>query len=143
MKRSLAFVALLTLILFSAAQSQRTTAAKAGTRHKATVEFIDPVQLLNVTLKGRYIVIHDDGLMARGEACTFVYKENEPSKLVVSFHCIPVDRAKVSTFTFRTGLAPDGKTLELREFQFAGQTEAHQVPMNMEMKTAVVDLVRR
>lgn len=138
MKRSLAFIALLTIILFSAAQSQRTTAAKAGTKHKATVEFIDPVQLLNVTLKGRYIVIHDDEAMARGEACTFVYKENEPSKLVVSFHCIPVDRAKVSTFTYRTGLAPDGKTVELREFQFAGEREAHQVPTNAPMKTAAI-----
>jgi hypothetical protein len=136
MKCSLAFIALLTIILFSAAQSQRTTAA--GHKHRATVEFTEPVQLLNVTLQGRYLIVHDDELMARGEACTFVYKADEPNKLVASFHCIPVERRKVGTFTFRTGVAPDGKTIELREFQFAGETEAHQVPINIQMKTAVV-----
>ncbi len=139
MKRSLAFIALLTVILFSAAQSQRTTtAANTGHKHRATVEFIDPVRLLNVTLQGRYLIVHDDELMAKSEACTFVYKADEPDKLIASFHCIPIERRKVATFTFRTGLASDGKTIELREIQFAGETEAHQVPMNMPMKTASV-----
>lgn len=142
MKRSLVFIAVLSIIACGAIQTQRTTAAKAGTKHKAVVEFIDPVQLLNVTLKGSYLIVHDDELMARGQACTFVYSLKDESKLVVSFHCIPVERKKVATFTFRTALAPDGKTIELREIQFGGDTEAHQVPMNMPMQTAVVNLVR-
>jgi len=135
MKRSLAFIALLPIILFGAMQSQRTTATGARHKHQATVEFVEPVQLLNVTLQGRYLVVHDDDAMARGEACTFLYKADEPNKLVTSFHCIPVERRKVASFTFRTALAPDGKTIELREIQFGGETEAHQVPINMEMKS--------
>lgn len=135
MKRSIAFIALLAIIAFGATQSQRTTAA-AGHKHKAVVEFIDPVQLLNVTLQGRYLIVHDDELMARGEACTFVYKIDDPTKAVVSFHCIPVERKKVGTFTFRTALAADGKTVAVREFQFAGETEAHQVPINTQMNMA-------
>jgi hypothetical protein len=68
--------------------------------------------------------------MARGEACTFVYSgEAEiPSQLVVSFHCTPVERAKVGSFTVRTVLTLPGK-YDLREFQFAGSTQAHLVPV--------------
>lgn len=141
MKRALVFIALLSIIAFSTAQTQRTTAA-GGHKHKAVVEFIDPVQLLNVTLHGRYLIVHDDDLMAKGEACTFVYKADKSDELVTSFHCVPVDRRKVSVFTFRTGLAMDGRTVELREIQFAGETEAHQVPMNMQKNMGAVNLVR-
>ena len=73
--------------------------------------------------------VHDDAAMARGEACTFVYKGNTAVKgnLVVSFHCIPAQRLKVASFTVRTQQSAPGID-ELREFQFAGDTEAHMVP---------------
>ena len=141
MKRSLAFIAVLAILAIGAMQSQRATAA-GGHKHKAVVEFIDPVQLMDVTLQGRYLIVHDDEMMAKGQACTFVYKADNPDELIISFHCIPVERKKVGVFTFRTAAGPDGKTAELREFQFAGETEAHQVPMRMEMKTAVVAIVQ-
>src|SRR5215475_2538439 len=141
MKRSMALIAVFAVLALGAMQSQRTTGA-AGPKHKAVVEFVDPVQLMGVTLKGRYLIVHDDELMAKGEACTFVYDADNPNEVVTSFHCIPVERQKVRAFTFRTGVALDGRTIELREIQFAGETEAHQVPMNMEMKTEVVIVAR-
>lgn len=95
------------------------------------MKFDQPVELLGVTLKGEYLFVHDDTTMARGEACTFVYKglAELPRNLVVSFHCLPAVRGKVANFTVRTSQTSAGKA-ELREFQFAGSTEAHLVPFS-------------
>jgi len=97
-------------------------------RQKATTQFNQPVSLQGVILKGEYLFIHDDAAMARGEACTFVYKGASPVKenLVASFHCIPAERTKVKSFTVRTQQVAGVE--ELREFQFSGDTEAHVVP---------------
>lgn len=94
------------------------------------MKFTQPVKLMNVVLNGEYLFVHDDAAMARGEACTFVYKgvaENR-DKLVVSFHCTPAERSKAASFTVRTLLTAPGQ-IEVREFQFAGSTEAHLVPV--------------
>src|SRR5262249_20957640 len=68
---------------------------------KAKVRFDDPVKLLDVTLKGEYLFVHDEDKMARGEPCTYVYTHvaGQEDKLVLSFHCEPVQRQKVDHFT--------------------------------------------
>ena len=92
----------------------------------ATVRFDEKVKLLNVILvKGEYRFLHDDAKMALGEDCTYVY--DRAGKLVISFHCIPVERKKAISFRIVTERVTAGLS-ELREFQFAGDTEAHQVP---------------
>jgi len=95
------------------------------------MKFDQPVKLMGATLKGEYLFVHDDEAMARGEACTFVYKgeAENPNNLVVSFHCTPAVRGKVDYFTVRTLLTSPGQ-YELREFQFRGSTEAHLVPVS-------------
>lgn len=94
------------------------------------MKFNQPVKLMGLTLKGEYLFVHDDLAMARGEACTFVYKgvAEIPDKLVVSFHCTPAERDKVANFTVRTLMTSPGQ-YEVREFQFGGSTESHLVPM--------------
>ena len=53
--------------------------------------------------------------------------EVRPDKLVVSFHCLPVERSKPDQIVLTYGmLSPD--LFELREIQFAGSTEGHRVP---------------
>lgn len=96
---------------------------------KAVVAFDDPTKLLNVTLKGQYLFVHDDERMARGEACTYVYTYTEAKQgdLVASFHCKPVERQKAVQFSVTVTMRPDSK-LELVEYQFAGSTEGHRVP---------------
>lgn len=86
---------------------------------------------MGLTLRGDYLLVHDDAAMMRGEACTHVYKGNAevPDKLVVSFHCTPVPRTIVAHFTVRTMLISPGQS-ELSEFQFAGSSEGHLVPEN-------------
>lgn len=96
-------------------------------QQRATVEFTETVKLLNVFLKGDYLVVHDEERMAQGEDCTYVYDKS--GKLVVSFHCIPIERPKAESFrivTTRANLAYG--PAEIKEIQFAGSTEAHQVP---------------
>ena len=131
MKSFLLFVALLCAVTLSSSSAPSVaSAANFAPKDRAVMKFTQPVKLMGITLNGEYLFVHDDAAMARGEACTFVYKgvtENR-DKLVVSFHCTPAERAKVASFTVRTQLISPGE-IEIREFQFAGSTEAHLVPV--------------
>ena len=121
---ALAFIAAILFIIFSP-----TGKAHAPVKEKAVVEFPEKVKLLGVFLKGEYLFVHDEEKMARGEDCTYIYTsaKGQPGTLVLSFHCVPVERKKVDRFTVvTTRLLPD--LLELREYQFAGTTHGHGVP---------------
>ena len=82
-----------------------------------------------VLTPGQYLFVHDDTAMARGDACTLIYKGDaaDPNKLVVSFHCTPAERTKANHFVTRSTEKPGG-VVELLEYQFKGDTEAHLVP---------------
>jgi hypothetical protein len=100
---------------------------EANKQERATVEFTQTVKLLDVFLKGEYLIVHDEDKMAKGEDCTYLYDRS--GKLVVSFHCTPVERPKAKSFRVVTSrvLSPYGPA-EVKEIQFAGSTEAHLVP---------------
>lgn len=140
MRSFLLFIALLFVVILSSSPAPSVTAAEAGKKEKAVMNFDQPVRLLNVTLKGEYLLVHDDAAMARGEACTYVYKglNETPRKLVASFHCVPSARAKAGSFRMRLSLLAPGE-YELTEFQFAGSSEAHLVPSSQHAEH--VDLV--
>ena len=120
-------------------------AASSSHRQSAIAVFTKPVRLLGVILQGEYMFVHDDELMMSGNACTYVYKleAGQPDKLVVSFHCIPTPREQVATFTVRTSpVSSESMLYEVQEYQFAGSSEAHQVPSaDTQAKSANVDLV--
>jgi hypothetical protein len=130
MKTLLLFIALLCTVSLGSSWAVSATNADAAKKERATVTFTEPVHLMEATLKGQYLFVHDDVAMARGEACTYIYEGNSeiPAKLVVSFHCIPVARGKAAKFTVRTLMTWPGRS-ELKEFQFAGSIEAHLVPV--------------
>ena len=107
--------------------------ASAGATHKevAVVDFPEQVKLLGVFLKGQYLFVHDDALMSRGGACTYVYtlKDGKPDKLMVSFHCTPVERQTADHFVVKTILRSKLMAIrEVTEIQFRGSSEAHLVP---------------
>jgi hypothetical protein len=106
-------------------------ASSSARKQMALAQFDKPVLVQGQVLKGQYLFVHDDVAMQRGEACTYIYKGDAPvrDRLVVSFHCIPAERAPAVHFVFRTAEETPG-VLELREFQFAGDTEAHIVPVS-------------
>lgn len=100
---------------------------------KAVVEFTEPVKLLSAILKGTYLFLHDEGKMSRGEPCTWVYGRGETGKfdrLVVSFHCIPVEREEPAEQfkVFISGVSSPFTLPEVIEYRFAGSSEGHQVP---------------
>jgi hypothetical protein len=99
----------------------------------AVVTFDEPVKLQGVTLLGKYLFVHHEGLMARGKPCTSVYSAGgeKDGRFVVSFHCRPVKRNKAEQFKVITSQALPCDTPVIQEIQFAGSTEGHQVPSQL------------
>lgn len=130
MKTLLLFIALLCTVSLGSCTASATNIADAAKKQRARVTFSQPVDVMEATLKGQYLFVHDDLAMARGEACTYIYEGDAEiaAKLVVAFHCMPVARNKAAKFTVRTLMTWSGR-YELREFQFGGSSEAHLVPV--------------
>ncbi|HSO73997.1 MAG TPA: hypothetical protein VLU47_04100 [Blastocatellia bacterium] len=141
----LSVLALAALALASQAPAQKSRTAKPVPPmleqikpqqpeiQKAAVEFTEPVKLLGAILKGSYLFLHDEGKMSRGEPCTWIYGRGDTGKfdkLVVSFHCIPIEReGPAEQFKVIISGGSSAFTLpEVIEYRFAGSTEGHQVP---------------
>ncbi len=132
MKSLLTFIAILCVVTLSSSLTPSVSnAANAAKKERAVMKFSEPIQLMGATLKGEYLFVHNDEAMARGEACTYVDKgqAENVNNLVVSFHCMPVAAPRAPYFRVRAGLNMFGQ-YEIREFQFAGSTEVHLVPLN-------------
>jgi hypothetical protein len=105
--------------------------AVSGKKQTGVVEFSSRVKLRDIYLSGKYLFVHDDERMARGEPCTEVYeyKDNRKGALVIEFHCKPVERTRSDKFFVRSVmLGPPHNLPEIREYQFGGSAEGHQVP---------------
>ena len=128
--KSFVFISVVLCALILGSVSLTSTAANDGQKRRAVAQFDNPVTVQDVVLKGKYLFVHDDAAMARGEACTYIYKGQAEvrDKLVVSFHCIHVERAQSKHFVWRTRETVPG-IVELEEFQFSGETAAHGVPL--------------
>ncbi|HET8671061.1 MAG TPA: hypothetical protein VFM05_10665 [Candidatus Saccharimonadales bacterium] len=131
--KNIAFFIVVLFALIIGSVSWDTKASNTARKQSALAHFDRAVVLHGVTLKGEYLFVHDDAAMQRGEACTYVYEGNAPSpkKLVVSFHCVPVQRGKAKNFILRSVQTSAG-IFELQEFQFAGDTEGHAVPTSID-----------
>jgi hypothetical protein len=88
------------------------------------------VTLQGHVLKGRYLVIHHEGMMQQGKPCTYFYTLDGDSKgeLVASFHCTPVVRTKIDQFVVRLSSDNPAGITEITEVQFPGSAEGHRVP---------------
>ena len=127
MKRLLFAASMLAAVVITIGVFTAHARTEAKKTDRATIQFNEPVKLLNVILKGEYLLVHDEEKMASGQDCTYVYDRS--GKLIVSFHCVPVERPKATGFrvlTVRVGTS--NGIQEMKEYQFAGSTEAHQVP---------------
>ncbi|HWQ33687.1 MAG TPA: hypothetical protein VNQ79_12610 [Blastocatellia bacterium] len=99
-------------------------------REQFSVMFPDLVRLQGALLKGSYIIIHDEEQMARGKDCLYVYAsvKGEPGKLVTSYRCEPVERARTDQFLITLSGSNAYLVPEVREIQFPGSTKGHRVP---------------
>jgi hypothetical protein len=138
--KTLVFFSVLLCTLIFGSVSWTGTAAGNAQKRQAVAEFTKPITVQGVVLKGTYLFVHDDAAMNRGDACTFIYEGEAPvrDKLVTSFHCIHIERAKSKNFIWRSRETAPG-TMELVEFQFSGETAAHGVPLPSNI--AVVPIV--
>ena len=130
MKRLVAAIFIVACAYFSLATAPGTRAASPQ-RESAEVEFTQNVKLQGVILRGSYIFVHDEERMARGEACSWVYrnKHGKEGAVVASFHCQHTENAKAKAFTIRLKKNNTPYEVpELLEFQFAGSTAGHRVP---------------
>jgi len=101
-------------------------------RQSAIVRFERPTWVANRMLTGTYVIVHDEGNMARGEPCTALYlvgTGTHPLEEVVSFHCIPRERKVVPSFSIAVSSDPVLGIDVLTEYQFAGDSEGHGVPI--------------
>lgn len=123
------------LILIFGAKGLQTYAAPPG-KDISVVDLPDKTRVMKTTLQGKYIFVHDDEKMAKGDACFYIYEystdaagrpETRSDKLVVSFHCQSVQREKAIHIVLTYGMV-NPELFELREIQFPGRTEAHRVP---------------
>jgi len=116
----------------------RSSPADSPKKEMAVVDLADKTKLMKDTLRGKYIFVHDTEKMAQGQPCFYVYSYSEDSagkpeaksdKLVLSFHCQHVERAKANQLILTYGMVPGTADLfEIREIQFAGSAEGHRVP---------------
>ncbi|HWO00165.1 MAG TPA: hypothetical protein VNS63_12950 [Blastocatellia bacterium] len=106
-----------------------TAVARSSRIERAVVSLNEPVRLLGVVLRGRYLFLHHQGMMERGRPCTYVYTldPEKEGRLVLSFHCRPVTRERAVEFKLSTKSVP-GDLAEVIEVQFAGTVEGHGVP---------------
>jgi hypothetical protein len=103
-------------------------AAVAAGQDSAVVTFRRPTLFHNVVLQGSYVIVHDDAAMATSDQpCTHIYRyENgEAGEEVAAFRCRPAQAVRADRTRFWT--RPSGGMERVLQFQFAGQTEAHQV----------------
>ena len=103
----------------------------AGSRQWTIVNFPEPVFVKDQMVMGPVLIVHDSDKMARGQACTTFYRfepGKEPKEALVSFHCRPDARAVAAATTF-TYVNTSLCCKRLTEFQIAGDTEAHGIPL--------------
>ena len=103
-------------------------AAFAASQNSAVVTFRRPTLFHNVVLQGTYVIVHDDAAMATSDQpCTHIYRyENGTTgEEVAALRCRPAQAVKVDRTRF--WIRPSGGMERVLQFQFAGQTEAHQV----------------
>ena len=138
--KSVAFFVAILCALIIGSVSWQTQASSTVRKQRAVTNFDRAVVLHGVTLKGEYLFVHDDAAMQRGEACTYVYEGQAQvaKNLVVSFHCVPVERPKAKHFILRSIETSPG-VIELQEYQFAGDTEGHAVPTSIDQHVNVMN----
>lgn len=137
--KTFVFVSVLLCALIIGSVSWTSIAANDFQKRKAVAEFPNPVTVQGIVLKGKYLFVHDDAAMSRGDACTYIYKgvAEVRHNLVTSFHCVHIERTKADKFIWRSRETAPG-IVELVDFQFSGETAAHGVPVAG--KIAVVPL---
>lgn len=124
---------LLLLGVFAAGTIATSGDGVAPPRQWGIATFTDPVLVTDQILMGSYLIVHDDAKMERGEACTSFYRFDPakgPQEEVLSFHCTPATRPAPDRLTLTKSQRKSAIGIaRLTEYQFAGDCEAHGIPI--------------
>jgi hypothetical protein len=127
-RHTLVRLLLLLVVIGSAVQ----ISANSPVRQSAIAYLKEPTLIGATIVQGPVLFVHDNTKMARGEPCTSVQlfdPARGPIDEIAAFHCIPMPRDVVLTFTIRTRPNAElGYGCVLTEYQFAGESEGHGVP---------------
>ena len=112
--------------------------AQTPKKEMAVVDLPDRTKMMKEILQGKYIFVHDEERMAKGEPCFYIYKyaqdaagkpEVKPENLVLSFMCKHQERAKAPQIVLTyTMVAGEADLFEIKDVQFAGSTAVHRLP---------------
>lgn len=123
----------LLLVVGLTAPATVVSSSAASARRWAIVYLAEPTLIERTIVQGPVMFVHDDAKMARGEPCTTVQlfePGRGPIEEIAAFHCIPKRRAVVARFTLTTRPNIElGYGCVLTEYQFAGDSEGHGVPV--------------
>ncbi|HKV39530.1 MAG TPA: hypothetical protein VJX67_09980 [Blastocatellia bacterium] len=112
--------------------SGQTPAGQKSPIERAVVTFDDKTLVSGAVLQGKYLVIHDEQKMARGEPCFAIYQASdgtvEPTgKPVVTFYCQTAGRTLAKDVVMTYAATDTPGVFELREIQFAGSSIGHRL----------------
>jgi hypothetical protein len=132
--RARLFLGSVLMIVILAAGTVATSGDGVGpSRQWAAVYLSEPTLIGSTIVQGPVLFVHDEAKMARGEPCTSVQLFNPgegPAEEIASFHCIPRREKAPARFSIKTRPNVEmGLGCVLTEYQFAGDTEAHGVPI--------------
>ena len=116
----------------------RLAVAQRTKKDVAVVDLTDKTKMIKEILQGKYIFVHDEEAMAKGQPCFYVYKYSQdaagkpdlrPENLVLSFNCQHFERSKAPQVVITYTMVPGNADLfEIKEVQFAGSTAVHRLP---------------
>jgi hypothetical protein len=125
-----------TLVALAVLASGVLAASDAGgspTQQWTNTYFLRPTMVAGVAIQGPVMILHDDQQMAEGKDCTKIYRldpKHGPQQLLVSFMCTPANRVAVDKFTATCARLTVNGFETLVAYQFPGDTEAHEVPLD-------------
>jgi hypothetical protein len=96
---------------------------------RMVVRFPNPVLVGDRVLMGVHVIEHDTNRMARGRPCTYIYAYDDQRLPVVAFHCTHLTRDRRAQPTVMLVSDHAAGLKRLTEFQFAGETGSHGVPV--------------
>ena len=129
--RIIVAVVALTAVVGVGTLAARGNSELTAKKQWAITHLMNPVLIKNTIVMGAVLIVHDSEKMARGEACTTFYRFKPgggPQEELVSFHCQPRRASAVETTTL-TKVSTEPGCARLIEYQIAGDTEAHGVPI--------------
>lgn len=138
MKRMTLIVSIGAAVVLMGTALARLAVAQTPKKDVAVVDLADKTKVMKEVLQGKYIFVHDDEAMAKGQPCFYVYKYSQdaagkpdikPENLVLSFNCQHLERGKAPQVVITYTMVPGNADLfEIKEVQFAGSTAVHRLP---------------